>query len=167
MSATPPRATARHIASIMWFPFLFAIALPWIFELAFHAPQPHQVPIAVVGSTRQVEVLNRELHAVNSGGFRVEQFQSRPGAIAAVHDRDVAAAYVEPSPPSTFLYVAKAASAIRASYLQGVFGQLAIESRTPPPQLVDVVPLLPGDSGNGAFFFVFPMLMVGIITVLV
>jgi hypothetical protein len=48
-----------------------------------------------------------------------------------------------------------------------VFGQLAIESRTPPPQLVDVVPLLPGDSGNGAFFFVFPMLMVGIITVLV
>jgi hypothetical protein len=33
--------------------------------------------------------------------------------------------------------------------------------------LVDVVPLLPGDSGNGVFFFVFPMMLVGLVTVLV
>jgi hypothetical protein len=167
MSASTPLGTGRQIASILWFPFLFAIALPLIFELAFHSPQPHQVPIAVVGSVRQVETLSKELHAVNAGGFRVEQVRSRTAAVSAVSDRDVAAAYVETSPSHPVLYVAKAASAIRASYLQGVFTQLALDARTSPPQVVDVVPLLPGDSGNAVFFFVFPMLMVGIITVLV
>ena len=167
MSSSTPLATGRHIASILWFPFLFAIALPLIFELAFHAPQPHQVPIAVVGSASQVEALSNELHSVNSGGFRVEQVRSQTAAVSAVRDRDVAAAYLETSPSHPVLYVAKAASAIRASYLQGVFNQLRLDTRTPPPQLVDVVPLLPGDSGNAVFFFVFPMLMVGIITVLV
>lgn len=153
--------------SIMWFPLLFAIALPWIFELAFHAPQPHEVPIAVVGSLQRVEDLREQLHAVSSGGFKVERFRSLTAAVSAVHDQGVAAAYCETSPSSASLYVAKAASAIRASYLQGVFDELAVDSRTPLPALVDIVPLRPGDSGNGSFFFVFPMLMVGIVTVLV
>jgi hypothetical protein len=73
MSASTPLAAGRHIASILLFRFLFAIALPLIFELAFHSPQPHQVPIAVVGSASQAETMSMELHAVNSGGFRVEQ----------------------------------------------------------------------------------------------
>jgi hypothetical protein len=158
--------TGRRIASVMWFPFLFAIALPVIFELAFHAPQPHRVPIAVVGSTSQVEVLGERLHAVSSGGFTVEQLPTKAAAIVAVRDRYVAAAYLA-APSSPSVYVARAASAIRASYLQGVFTQIAGEAGAPPPQLVDVVPLRPGDSGNGTFFFVFPMLMVGVITVLV
>ena len=107
MSSSTPLATGRHIASILWFPFLFAIALPLIFELAFHAPQPHQVPIAVVGSASQVEALSNELHSVNSGGFRVEQVRSQTAAVSAVRDRDVAAAYLETSPSHPVLYVAK------------------------------------------------------------
>ncbi len=35
MSSSTPLATGRHIASFLWFPFLFAIALPLIFELPF------------------------------------------------------------------------------------------------------------------------------------
>ena len=41
MSSSTPLATGRHIASILWFPFLFAIALPLIFELAFHGARNH------------------------------------------------------------------------------------------------------------------------------
>lgn len=167
MSASTSPATGRQIASILWFPFLFAIALPLIFQLAFHAPQPHQVSIAVVGSVSQVEGMSEELRTVNSGGFRVEQSRSTAAALSAVRDRGVAAAFLETSPTHQVLYVAKAASAIRAAYLQGVFTQLAQDARTSSPHLVDVVPLLPGDSGNAVFFFVFPMLMVGIITVLI
>jgi hypothetical protein len=48
-----------------------------------------------------------------------------------------------------------------------VFAQLAGETRALPPLLVDTVPLLPSDSGNGAFFFVFTMLLVALVTVLV
>src|ERR1700761_8100225 len=113
MSSSTPLATGRHIASILWFPFLFGIALPLIFELAFHAPQPHQVPIAVVGSASQVETMSKELHAVNSGGFRVEPDPSGTAAVSAVRDRDVAAALLETLPSRPVLYVAKAASAIR------------------------------------------------------
>jgi hypothetical protein len=167
MTASSPLAIGRRIGSIMGFPFLFAIALPLIFEVAFHAPQPHQVPIAVVGSTRQVESVVRKLDDIRSGGFEVGQARSQAEAVAAVRDRHVAAAYVATLQPSPALYVARAASAIRASYLQGVFAQLAVETRARPPLLVDVVPLLPGDSGNGTFFFVFPMLLVAIVTALV
>jgi hypothetical protein len=166
MGSRTPLVIGGHIASVLWFPFLFAIALPVIFELAFHAPQPHRVPIAVVGSARQVEVLGEDLHSVSSGGFTVEQLPTKATAIGSVRDRRVAAAYVA-SPSNASVYVARAASAVRASYLQGVFTQIAVQAGTPPPQLVDVVPLRPGDSGNGTFFFVFPMLMVGVITVLV
>ena len=42
-------AAGRWLISILWFPVLFAIALPVVFELAFHAAQPHQVPIAASG----------------------------------------------------------------------------------------------------------------------
>ncbi|HEX4531795.1 MAG TPA: hypothetical protein VIA11_20585 [Acidimicrobiia bacterium] len=167
MSPPSPLATGPRIASIMWFPFLVAIALPLIFELAFHAPQPHQVPIAVVGSIRQVESVVRELHDIRPGGFDVDQTRSQAEAVAAVRDRQVAAAYVVTGQPGPVLYLARAASATRASYLQGVFGQLAVHTRARPPLLVDVVPLFPGDSGNGVFFFVFPMMLVGLVTVLV
>jgi hypothetical protein len=167
MSTRAPLTAGRRIASVIWFPFLFAIALPIVFELAFHAPQPHQIPIAVVGSTRQAEVISQELHAVSSGGFEVERIATKQVAIAAVRDRNVAAAYLEASPSSSDLYVARAASAVRATYLQVVFTQIAGQTHILPPQLVDVVPLLPGDSNAGILFFVFPMMMVGVITVLV
>jgi hypothetical protein len=167
MSNPASLLTGRRTASVLWFPVLFAIALPVIFELAFHSPQPHEVPIAVVGSPRQVEFVVNELRAVSSGGFDVEHMPSRAAASAAVRNRQVTAAYVDARASSPELYVARAASAIRANYLQGVFAQIAAKTRTSPPELVDLVPLLPGDSGTGIFFFVFPLMMVGVIAVLV
>jgi hypothetical protein len=121
----------------------------------------------VVGSTKQIQSVSRELHAINSGGFNVRQLPSRSTAKAAVRNREVAAAYVKVPLSGPQLYVARAASAISANYLQQVFAQIAIETRTSPPETVDLVPLLPGDSGTGIFFFAFPMVMVGVITVLV
>jgi hypothetical protein len=49
MSTPQPPMPRRRIASILWFPIFFAIALPVTFEVAYHQPQPHNVPIAVVG----------------------------------------------------------------------------------------------------------------------
>jgi hypothetical protein len=167
MSASAGRVTVRRIGSVMWFPVIFAIALPFVFEFAFHSPQPHQVPIAVVGSARQIGVVRAELHAVNSAGFDVQRYPSRSLATDAVRNRLVAAAYVTKPSSIPQLYVARAASAISANYLQQVFADLAAQARTTSPQTVDLVPLLPGDSGTGIFFYAFPMVMVGVITVLV
>jgi len=158
------QSVARRIASIMWFPVLFAIALPVIFQLAFHAPDPHEVPIGVVGSADRVQLVRQELTDISSAGFRVQRL-TNDTAISAVRGRELAAAYV--AGPRPVLYVARAASAIRANYLVSVFATVAKEIGSPPPATVDLVPLLPGDSGAGVFFFVFPMMMVGVITVIV
>ncbi|HEX4219511.1 MAG TPA: hypothetical protein VHZ02_14125 [Acidimicrobiales bacterium] len=108
-----------------------------------------------------------ELHAVNSGGFTVQRFPSRASAADAVRNRQVAAAYIGTSASSPELYVARAASSIRANYLETVFTQIAAATTASPPQLIDLVPLLPGDSGTAVFFYVFPVMMVAVITVLV
>jgi hypothetical protein len=153
-----------RISSIMWFPVLFAVSLPVIFQLAFHAPDPHEVPIGVVGSVGQVRLVRDQLANVSSAGFQVTRLSIR-AAVGDVRRREVAAAYLSGSSP--VLFVARAASAIRANYLVSVFAGLANETGSPPPATVDLVPLLSGDTGAGVFFFVFPMMMVGVITVIV
>jgi hypothetical protein len=158
------QAVARRITSIMWFPVLFAVALPVIFQLAFHAPDPHEVPIGVVGSPNRVELVRQQLADISSAGFQVHRLTNYQ-AISEVRGREMAAAYV--AGPSPTLYVARAASAIRANYLGSVFAQVARETGSRPPATVDLVPLLTGDTGAGIFFFVFPMMMVGVITVIV
>jgi hypothetical protein len=165
MSSPQPPPTWRRIASILWFPIFFAIALPVTFEAVYHQPQPHSVPIAVVGNASQGSLMTKELHGVSASGFEVRQLPSAAAAAAAVHDRQVAAAYVDDG--STIVYLARAASAIRASYLQGVFARIASKAGSQPPPVVDLVPLAAGDGGTGIFFFVFPLMMTGVITAIV
>jgi len=165
MSSPPPPLTWRRIVSVLWFPVFFAIALPVTFEAVYHQPQPHRVPIAVVGNPSQVGLMTGELHRVSASGFDVRQLPSAAAATVAVRDQQVAAAYVDDG--STTVYVARAASAIRASYLQGVFARIASTTGSQPPPVVDLVPLAAGDGGTGIFFFVFPLMMTGVITAIV
>jgi hypothetical protein len=114
---------------------------------AFHQPQPHHVPIAVVGDASQVRLMTDELHGVDADGFAVRPLPSAAAATAAVRDRQVAAVYVDDDPAST-VYLARAAAPIRANYLQGVFASLAGQAGRRPPPVVDLVPLaaVPGYS---------------------
>ena len=166
MSIPQPPAPRRRIASILWFPIFFAIALPVALGAAFHQPQPHNVPIAVVGGASQAGLVTDELHRVDAGGFAVRRLPSAAAAITAVHDREVAAAYVDEGPTAT-VYLARAAAPIRANYLQGVFAGIAAQAGRQPPGIVDLVPLAAGDGGTGIFFVVFPLMMTGVITAIV
>jgi len=127
MSTPQPPASRQRIASILWFPIFFAIALPVALGAAFHQPQPHNVPIAVVGGASQAGLVTDELHRVDAGGFAVRRLPSAAAAITAVHDREVAAAYVDEGPTAT-VYLARAAAPIRANYLQGVFAGIAAQA---------------------------------------
>jgi len=165
MSAIQPRIPWQRVASMLWFPVFFAIGLPLTFETAFHQPTPHNVPIAVVGNPDQVRLVTGALDRARAGGFEVRTSPSAMVAVAAVRGRTAAAASVAGS--SGTLYTARAASAIRASYLQGVFTRIATERGTQPVRVVDLVPLASGDGGTGIFFFVFPLMMAGLITAIV
>jgi hypothetical protein len=155
----------RKAAAVLWFPVFFAIALPLTFQTAFHQPTPHDEPIAVVGSSSQVRLVGNELRRVRPSGFDVRQSRSVPAATEAVRDRKVAAAYAAGAADT--LYLARAASAIRANYLQGLFARLATQEGSRTPVVVDLVPLASGDGGTGLFFFVFPLMMAGVITAIV
>ena len=146
MSTAQPPMPRRRIAAILWFPIFFAIALPVTFEVAYHQPQPHNVPIAVDGQASQVRVVTHELRGVDAGGFAVRQWPSAAAAIAAVRDRE-AAAYVSDGPAA--VYLARAAAPIRASYLQAVFARIAAVARRQPPPVVDLVPLQPVTAAPG------------------
>jgi hypothetical protein len=155
----------RRVASILWFPVFFAIVLPVTFLVAFHLPTPHEDPIAVVGSPNQARLIANGLHRVRADGFDVRQSPSTATATAAVRDREADAAYVAGATGT--VYVARAASAIRANYLQATFARIAAQNGKQPPATVDVVPLEPGDGGTGIFFFVFPLMMIGLLTAIV
>lgn len=165
MSVPQPHMPWQRVASILWFPVFFAVVLPVTFETAFHQPTPHNIPIAVAGRPAQVRLVTGELERVRAGGFDVRRTPSAAVAISAVLDRTAAAAYIAGSTGT--VYVARAASAIRASYLQGVLTRIAAATGKRPPRVVDLVPLASGDGGTGIFFFVFPLMMAGLITAIV
>jgi hypothetical protein len=165
MSASPPHLPWQRVASILWFPVFFAVALPLTFEVVYHQPRPRHVSIAVVGGTSRVRLVANELNHISPGGFEVRRLASPAAASDAVRDRKVAAAYAGGSAPT--VYLAQAAAPLRANYLEQVFGKIAAASGREPPHVVDLVPLASGDSGLGVFFFVFPLMMAGLITAIV
>jgi hypothetical protein len=165
MSSAQPQMTWRRAVSILWFPVFFAVVLPVGWQLAYRAGQPHKIAIAAVGNTSQVSLLADELHRVNANGFVVRKVGSPATAKAEVRDRGVDAAYVAGA--AGIVYVARAASAIKANYLQGVFSQIAGKAGRPPSPVVDLLPLASGDAGTGIFFFVFPLMMAGLIAAIV
>lgn len=154
-----------RIASILWYPVVFAVLLPVTFGVVYHQPKPHRVPIAVVGSAAITAPVAVQLRRAGAGGFLFRQIGSPGTAVAAVRDRQIAAAYIPRPEPTVF--VARAAAPLRASYLQNVFTRIALNSGRPPPRWSDLVPLASGDSGTGLFFFEFPLMMIGVITAIV
>jgi hypothetical protein len=108
-----------------------------------------------------------QFHGINATGFVVHRTASPAAATAAVRDRSLAAAYVADGTAPPTVYLARAASAIRANYLQAGFARVAAETGKQPPRIIDLVPLASGDSGTGLFFFVFPLMMIGLITAMV
>ncbi len=165
MSSSESPASWRKAASLLWFPVFFAIVMPVAFQAAFHQPAPDKMQIAVVGNGSQARLLTSQLHRVGGNGIDVRRDGSAASAAAAVRGRKVAAAYVAGDPG--VVYVARAASSIQANYVQQVFANIAAQAGTRPAPIRDVVPLASGDGGNGAFFFVFPLMMIGLIASLV
>jgi hypothetical protein len=134
------------------------------FEVVYPQPQPHGVRI-VVGNASQVRLMTDDLHRVSASEFEVRQLPFAAAVSAAVRGRQAAAAYVHYGSTST-VYLARAAAPVPASYLQGVFARIASKTGNQPPPVVDLVPPAAGDGGIG-LFFVFPLLMTGVITAIV
>lgn len=163
-SPKPPRPI-----TVLWFPFFFAAAFALLGMLAFAAPSPHSISIAIAGTDQQTARVGQELSDIAAGGFVLHRVPSATEARSAVENGEAVAGYSLDGASGSALFVASGGSAIRASYLQTVFTDIVAPAADAEPITThDIVPVPGGDvSGAGMFFFALPLLLVGLITSIV
>ncbi|MFF7334975.1 ABC transporter permease [Streptomyces sp. NPDC090306] len=132
-----------------------------IFLAAFHAPQPHNLPVAVVGTGAQAEQVADGLERGLPGGFEVKDYADEDSARHALQERDVYAAYVVGDSASSELLYAGANGPTVTSTLVGAFSGVAQASGDRLVQK-DVVPASAGDTrGMSVFYAGFGIVLAG------
>ncbi|MFF3917010.1 hypothetical protein ACFYZB_26665 [Streptomyces sp. NPDC001852] len=85
-----------------------------VFLAAFHTPQPHRLPVAVVPSDRCAALFDVKLQRVAPGAFQVERYQDEHSAEVALEHRKVYAAYVDTAHDQRLLYAGANGLAVKA-----------------------------------------------------
>ncbi|WP_181871097.1 hypothetical protein [Sphaerisporangium album] len=117
---------------------------------ALHKPEPHGVPVAVVGPAQVVGQVEAAVARAKPGAFEVSGYASEQAARTALLDREVDGVLV---PQSGRLIVASAAGRTAATALTGAF-EAAAKAQGRALTVEDAVPLPPGDPGgiSGMFY---------------
>jgi hypothetical protein len=123
----------------LWMPLFFILMFCLCYVAAFHAPTPHDVPVAVVGSSAQVE---RSAAATLPGTFSFTFLGSDADARAAVVNGSAAVAY---DPAESILYVASAHQ-FQAANLVPALLRPVLPTGAAAPRVIDLAPLPPYDS---------------------
>ncbi|WP_432182408.1 ABC transporter permease [Streptomyces sp. NBC_00063] len=132
-----------------------------VFLAAFHSPKPHDLPVAVVGTTAQAEQVSAGLEHGLPGGFEVKHYADATSARQAVQERDIYAAYVVDSRTSAELLYAGANAPSVTSTVTGAFTAVAQASGAHLDQH-DVAPVAAGDSrGMSVFYAGFGIVLAG------
>ncbi|POM23194.1 ABC-2 family transporter protein [Actinomadura rubteroloni] len=132
-----------------------------VFLAAFHAPRPHDLPVAVVGTAAQAGQVANGLERALPGGFEVKRYADADAARRAVQDRTVYAAYVPGSGKADELLYAGANGPSVTSTVSGAFsGLTAARGRRLTEH--DVVPAVAGDTrGMSVFYAGFGIVLAG------
>ena len=156
MSAGPhpagPSATGavRHVLGHLLTPLLMCIGMGLAYLGAFHAPEPHDLRVDVVGSGPSAQVLAQTLHDKGAGALDVRTVADRDTAVAALRGLSSSGAYVPGAHPE--LLIASAASDTSALAVEKVFTKVAA-AQDAPLKVTDVAPVSDGDpTGQGVFF---------------
>ncbi|WP_330239624.1 hypothetical protein [Streptomyces sp. NBC_00525] len=156
MSAGPSAATGspagalRHVLTHLVTPLLMCVGMGLAYLGAFHAPQPHDLRVDVVGSGASAQVLAQTLQDEGDGALSVRTVPDR--ATAAEHLRTQASygAYLPGEAPE--LLVASASSDTSATVVEKVFTRVAA-GQGAPLKVTDTAPTADGDpTGQGIFF---------------
>ncbi|WP_157887600.1 ABC transporter permease [Frondihabitans sp. PAMC 28766] len=143
----------------LWLPFFFVIAFCFCYVLAFHAPAPKDVPVAVIGSSSQTTRVADGLATQTKGEFAVSTVPTLAQARADVKSGDLAAAYLPGAKTST-LVIASGAQYQLATISKSVFTAAATASGS-TLAVDDVAPLPASDSFGTTLFYVTLVFMIG------
>lgn len=156
MSAGPhsagPASTGalRHVLGHLLTPLLMCVGMGLAYLGAFHAPQPHDLRVDVVGSGPTAQVLAQTLHDEGAGALDVRTVPDRETAVSALRDQSTFGAYLPGAHPE--LLVASASSDTSAMAVEKVFTKVAA-AQDAPLKVTDVAPVSDGDpTGQGVFF---------------
>jgi hypothetical protein len=129
---------------------------------AYHAPVPHDVPIALVGPAQVTAPVRAALSRQDPGAFELVSYRSAAAAARAVEYRDVDAALVVPDPGGAArgarehpaqLIVASGIGAEAAQVIETAFTHVA-GAMGATAAVHDLAPLPPGDPlGVSPYFF--------------
>lgn len=165
LGATPDRATwptaaaCRSILSHLAIPLFLAAGMAFAYIGAFHTPTPHNVPIAVVGTSAATKVFAQTLNDDSDGRAAVTTVPNADDARRLLVDQKIMAAYEADATHAT-LYVATAAGEAARGAATSIFLPIAYQQHL-PLQIVDVVPATPDDQGGQTLFFLLVALSVG------
>ncbi|MFC7310417.1 hypothetical protein ACFQVC_40175 [Streptomyces monticola] len=155
---TPPGAL-RHVLTHLLTPLLMCIGMGLAYLGAFATPEPHHMPVAVVGSGPEAKVLAQTLHDKAGDGLDVRTLSSRDAAVDQLKSRAVSGAYVMDAKHPELL-VATAGSDTSASAVQKVFTAVSDHQGT-PLKVTDTVPSSSDDPTGQGIFFLLVALSIG------
>ncbi|MER6784126.1 ABC transporter permease [Streptomyces sp. NPDC000658] len=164
MDAAPAPQGATGLKGVL-LPVAIVLAIGSIFVsvflAAFHAPRPHDLPVAVVGTTQRLEQISGGLELGLPGGFEVKRYPDATAARHALQDRKVYAAYVTGPRKSAELLYAGANGPSVTSTVTGAFSGVATASGD-RLTVQDVVPASAGDTrGMSVFYAGFGVVLAG------
>jgi hypothetical protein len=124
-----------------------------VFLAAFHAPRPHDLRVAVVGTGPQVAAVSGGLAARAPGSFEIVRYGSVDAAEDGIRHRTVYGAYVIQGAGGTAELLSAGANgpAVKAT-LEGAFQGIA-EASGATLEAVDVVPTSSGDTRSLSVFY--------------
>ncbi|MFF7749215.1 hypothetical protein ACFZCP_08155 [Streptomyces sp. NPDC007971] len=141
----------RHVLTHLITPLLMCLGMGLAYMGAFVTPEPHHLPVAVVGAGPRAKVFAQTVKDTAGDKLDVRTVATRAAAVDLLKSRDVTGAYV-PSAKAPELLVATAASDMGATAVEKVFTPVAAEAGA-PLKVTDVAPPVSDDpTGQGLFF---------------
>ncbi|MFF0397088.1 hypothetical protein ACFYSJ_15100 [Streptomyces sp. NPDC005248] len=140
----------RHVLSHLVTPLLMCIGMGLAYLGAFHAPEPHDLRVDVVGSGPRAQVLAQTLQDKGDGALSVRTVADRATAVNDLKTQKSYGAYLPGKHPE--LLVATASSDTSATVVEKVFTKVAA-AQGDPLKVTDTAPTADGDpTGQGIFF---------------
>ncbi|WP_442802790.1 hypothetical protein [Streptomyces sp. CB01201] len=147
----PSNPALRHVLTHLITPLLMCLGMGLAYLGAFATPEPHHLPVAVVGAGPEAKVFAQTVKDEAGDQLDVRTLPDRATAVHQLKDRDISGAYVlDAKAPE--LVVASAGSDMSATAVEKVFTSAATAQGV-PLKVTDVVPPVSGDpTGSGIFF---------------
>jgi hypothetical protein len=141
----------RHVITHLITPLLMCIGMGLAYMGAFVTPEPHHLPVAVVGSGPQTKVFAQTVKDKAEDKLDVRTADTRAEAVDLLNSREITGAFV-PGANTPELVVATAASDMDATAVEKVFTPIAAEQGDALKVTDVAAPVDDDPTGQGLFF---------------